>query len=91
MTISGIGSRSALGVQTLVDMRRQLDELQRQLATGKKSETYAGLGLDRGLAVGLRSRLSGDRGVPELDLSSSMYASMSRRPRSAGLPTSDAR
>ncbi len=59
MTISGIGSRSALGVQTLVDMRRQLDDLQRQLATGKKSETYAGLGLDRGLAVGLRSRLSG--------------------------------
>jgi len=59
MTISGIGSRSSLGVQTLVDMRRQLDDLQRQFATGKKSETYAGLGLDRGLAVGLRSRLSG--------------------------------
>ena len=59
MTISGISSRSALGVQTLVDMRRQLDDLQRQLATGKRSETYAGLGLDCGLAVGLRSRLSG--------------------------------
>ena len=58
MSISGIGTRSALGVQSLVEMRRQLDDLQRQLGTGKKSDTYAGLGLDRGLAVGLRSRLS---------------------------------
>lgn len=58
MSISGIGTRSALGVQALVDMRRQLDDLQRQLASGKKSNTYAGLGLERGLTVGLRSRLS---------------------------------
>jgi flagellin-like hook-associated protein FlgL len=58
MTISGIGTRSALGVQALVDMRRQLDDLQRQFATGKRADTYAGLGLDRGLAVGLRSRVS---------------------------------
>ncbi|MPZ39964.1 MAG: flagellar biosynthesis protein FlgL [Rhizobiales bacterium] len=58
MSISGIGSRSALGVQSLVDMRRQLDDLQRQLSSGKKSTTYAGIGLDRGLTVGLRNRLS---------------------------------
>src|SRR4051812_13979322 len=58
MSISGIGSRSALGVQTLLDMRSQLDDLQRQLGTGKKSDTYAGVGLDRGLLVGLRNRLS---------------------------------
>ena len=58
MTISGIGTRSALGVQSLVDMRNQLDDLQRQLGTGQKSDTYAGVGLDRGLAVGLRTRLS---------------------------------
>ncbi len=58
MSISGIGTRSALNVQTLVEMRRQLDDLQRRLGTGKKSDTYAGLGLERGLAVGLRSRLS---------------------------------
>ena len=50
----GIGA----GVQSLVDMRAQLDDLQRQLGTGKKSDTYAGLGLDRGLAVGLRSQLA---------------------------------
>ncbi len=57
MSITGIGSRSSLVVQSLVDMRRQLDDLQRQLGTGKKSDTYAGIGLDRGLAVGLRSHL----------------------------------
>ena len=56
--ISGIGTRSALGVQSLVDMRRQLDDLQRQLGTGKKSETHAGVGLDRGLLMGLRNRVS---------------------------------
>lgn len=58
MSIGGIGTRSALSVHTLVEMRRQLDDLQRQLGSGKKSNTYAGLGLERGLAVGLRSRLS---------------------------------
>jgi flagellin-like hook-associated protein FlgL len=58
MSISGIGSRTSLIVQSLVNMRGQLDDLQRQLGTGKKSETYAGVGIDRGLAVGLRSQLS---------------------------------
>jgi flagellar hook-associated protein 3 FlgL len=59
MSISGVGSRSSLTVQSLVDMRAQLDELQRQLASGKKSTTYAGLGVDRGFTVGLRSQASG--------------------------------
>src|SRR6266576_418575 len=59
MSISGVGSRSSLTVQSLVDMRAQLDELQRQLASGKKSNTYAGLGVDRGFTVGLRSQASG--------------------------------
>ena len=58
MSISGIGSRSSLGVQALVDMRAQLDDLQRQLGTGKKADTYAGIGIDRGFAVGLRSQVS---------------------------------
>jgi flagellar hook-associated protein 3 FlgL len=58
MSIIGIGSRSALVAQSLVDMRRQLDDLQRQLGTGRRAETYADIGLDRGLVVGLRSQLS---------------------------------
>jgi flagellin-like hook-associated protein FlgL len=58
MSITGIGSRSTLAVQALVDMRHQLDDLQRQLGTGKKSDTYAGIGIDRGFVVGLRSHVS---------------------------------
>lgn len=57
-TIVGFGNRSTIQSQTLVSMRAQLDDLQRQLATGKKSETYAGLGLARGLDLEVRARLS---------------------------------
>ena len=59
MSVGGIGARSQKTVQSLVDMRRQLDELQRQLGSGKKSTTYAGLGIDRGLTINLRSQLAG--------------------------------
>jgi flagellar hook-associated protein 3 FlgL len=58
MSVSSIGSQASLLVQSLVDMRVQLDGLQQQLGTGKKSDTYAGMGLDRGLAVGLRTQLA---------------------------------
>ena len=58
MSVGGVGARSLLLTKSLVDMRSQLGDLQRQLATGKKSSTYAGIGLDRGLTVGLRSHLS---------------------------------
>jgi flagellar hook-associated protein 3 FlgL len=58
MSITGIGSSSALMVQAIVDMRARLADLQRQLGSGVKSTTYAGIGLDRGLAVGLRSQLA---------------------------------
>ncbi len=65
MSITGIGTRSALATQALGDMRTQLTDLQRQLGTGKKSATYAGLGLGRGLAVGLRSNLTALTGYRE--------------------------
>jgi len=58
MSIVGVGTRSLLLTQSLVGMRAQLGDLQRQLATGKRSDDYAGLGIDRGLTVGLRSHLS---------------------------------
>jgi flagellar hook-associated protein 3 FlgL len=59
MNITGVGVLSSLAVKSLGDMRTQLADLQTQLGTGKKSTTYAGLGIDRGLAVGLRGKLSG--------------------------------
>jgi len=59
MSVSGTSSSStSLNVQSLVDTRLRLDELQRQLGTGTKSADYAGVGLDRGLAVGMRQQLS---------------------------------
>lgn len=58
MSITGVGSTSSLLVQSLVDMRGKLDDLQTQLSTGMKSQDYAGLGIDRGLTVGLQSQLS---------------------------------
>ena len=58
MSISSIGAQSALIMKQLVRMRAQFDDLQRQLATGHKSATYAGLGIDRGVTVSLNSQLS---------------------------------
>src|ERR1700742_12662 len=58
MTVTGVGVTSSLIVQSLGDMRSTLADLQRQIGTGKKSTTYAGLGIDRGLAVGLRAKLA---------------------------------
>jgi flagellar hook-associated protein 3 FlgL len=58
MSIVGVGTRSLLLTQSLVGMRAQLGDLQRQFATGKRSDDYAGIGIDRGLTVGLRSHLS---------------------------------
>ena len=65
MAISGIGGASALTLQTVADMRTQLDDLQRQLGSGKKSTSYAGLGLDRGLTIGLRSQLAAISGYQQ--------------------------
>src|SRR5438477_7960299 len=58
MALAGIGGTAALSLQAIADMRSQLDDLQRQLGTGKKADSYAGLGLDRGLTIGLRAHLS---------------------------------
>jgi flagellar hook-associated protein 3 FlgL len=58
MAVTGIGGASALTLQSISDMRNKLDDLQRQLGSGQKSTSYAGLGLDAGLTVGLRTQLS---------------------------------
>ncbi len=58
MSITGIGGRSAATAQALVEMRRQLDDLQRQLGTGKKADSYAGLGVDRGMVIGLHAQMT---------------------------------
>lgn len=65
MAITGVGPRTAATIQSLVDMRTQLTDLTRQLGSGKKTTTYAGLGVDAGLAVSLRSRLAAMSGYSD--------------------------
>ncbi|MGH6741698.1 MAG: flagellar biosynthesis protein FlgL [Bradyrhizobium sp.] len=65
MGVSGIGGSSAAALLSITTMKSQLDDLQRQLGTGKKADSYAGLGLDRGLTVGLRSQLSAISGFQD--------------------------
>jgi flagellar hook-associated protein 3 FlgL len=65
MNVTGVGVTSSLVVQSLGDMRSQLADLQRQLGTGQKSTSYAGLGIDRGLAVGLRAKLAALNGYSD--------------------------
>lgn len=58
MSVSYIGSLSSSMLQSILDMRSKLDDLQRQLGSGEKSTTYAGLGIDRGVSLVMRSQLA---------------------------------
>jgi flagellar hook-associated protein 3 FlgL len=58
MAINTIGGSNASLLTPLLNLRNQLDELQAQLATGKKATTYAGMGVDRGFAIGLRAQIN---------------------------------
>ena len=58
MSISGISGRNTFQIQSILSLRSQLDDLQRQLGTGIKSNSYAGLGLDRGLSMALRGQVA---------------------------------
>jgi flagellin-like hook-associated protein FlgL len=62
MAIMGITSSATVIMQSLADMRAKLDDLQRQLATGEKSDSYAGLGPQRALTVGLQAQLDAAEG-----------------------------
>ena len=57
-TITGLTSSAVIKAQQLVLMQQQLSDLSLQLSTGKKSQTYGGLGIDRGFDVNLRGNLS---------------------------------
>ena len=56
MAIDGVGNRTSFLTKYLIDTRSQLEDLQQQLATGKRANTYAGSGRKRGFAIGLRAQ-----------------------------------
>jgi len=58
MAINGVGNSNFLLSQSVLDLKSQLDDLQTQLATGKKSTNYAGMGVNEGFAIFARSQLS---------------------------------
>lgn len=58
MALDGVGNRTSYLGFSLINMRQQLEQLQQQLGTGRKANTYAGMGVDRGFGVGLRRQLS---------------------------------
>src|ERR1700750_2183017 len=58
MTINGIGFNNALFGLAVTNLSSQMNDLSTQLATGQKSTSYAGMGINEGFAVAARSQLS---------------------------------
>lgn len=58
MAIRTSGIISGFSAADFLRMKGQLSDLQRQLGTGKKSETYGGLGPERGFSLAFRASMS---------------------------------
>jgi flagellar hook-associated protein 3 FlgL len=58
MAINGVSYGSSLLGQSVLNLKSQLDELQTQLASGKKSTVYSGMGVNEGFAIFARAQLS---------------------------------
>src|SRR5689334_14221191 len=58
MAIDGVNGRTNYIGTSIVNLRSQLDDLTRQLASGKLATNYAGQGTDRGFALSLRAQVS---------------------------------
>ncbi|MDB5503123.1 MAG: hypothetical protein JWR89_3025 [Tardiphaga sp.] len=65
MTISGVSGRTSYIGSGILDLRSQLDTLTQQLSSGKVSNTYAGQGSGRSLAITLRSQITGLAGYAD--------------------------
>ncbi|HET7888386.1 MAG TPA: flagellar protein [Bradyrhizobium sp.] len=58
MSINSIGFNNSLFGQAVQNLNSQLTDLSTQLATGEKSTTYSGMGLNEGFAIAARAQLS---------------------------------
>jgi hypothetical protein len=65
MTISGVSANLSPVIQSVLDIRTQLDDLQRQIGTNEKSDTFSGLGAQSGMAIGLSAQLSAISGFTD--------------------------
>ena len=58
MSINSVGFGGSLFGQAVQNLNTQLTNLSTQLATGEKSTTYAGMGVNEGFAIAARSQLA---------------------------------
>jgi flagellar hook-associated protein 3 FlgL len=58
MAINGVNYGPTFLNQSLLNLNNQLTTLQSQLTTGKKSTSYAGMGVNEGFAIAARSQLA---------------------------------
>jgi hypothetical protein len=58
MAINGVGYGTTVLNQSVLNINNQLTTLQQQLTSGKKSTSYAGMGVNEGFAIAARSQLS---------------------------------
>src|SRR5664279_1407759 len=58
MAINSVGYGSSVLNQAVVNLSNQLTSLLAQLTTGKKSTSYAGMGINEGFAIAARSQLA---------------------------------
>jgi flagellin-like hook-associated protein FlgL len=58
MSIDGVSGRTSYIGSGILNLRNQLDTLSEQLASGKVSNTYAGQGAGRSLAIGIRAQVN---------------------------------
>jgi flagellin-like hook-associated protein FlgL len=58
MAINSVGFGPSYLNQSLLNLNNQLSTLQSQLTTGKKSTSYAGMGVNEGFAIAARSQLA---------------------------------
>jgi flagellar hook-associated protein 3 FlgL len=56
--INSVGNSNILLGQSILSLKNQLDTLQTQLATGRKSTVYSGMGINEGFAIFARSQIS---------------------------------
>src|SRR6202171_1266520 len=58
MAINSVSYGSSVLNHSIVDLKNQMTQLQSQLTTGKKSTSYAGMGVNEGFAIAARSQLA---------------------------------
>src|ERR1700722_13183849 len=89
MSIQGVSGISSQMIGSLVDLNNQLDDLQQELGTGQASQTYAGLGVQRGLTVGLQQQVSALSGFDDTITSVGTQPTVAQTPLQGGAPAAD--